>query len=129
MRAPSHAEVLVRYQDGHVELTVSDDGSGGGGGDSGGHGLVGMRERISVYGGELEAGHFQRGRLSAACETPGRMTGTYTFLLTDIEGSTRSASSSASATGTCSRSITGSSATSSRRRVGKASAPRETRSS
>jgi signal transduction histidine kinase len=51
-----HAEVLVRYDDGHVELTVSDDGSGDGGGESGGHGLVGMRERISVYGGELEVG-------------------------------------------------------------------------
>ena len=51
-----HAEVLVRYDDGHVELTVTDDGSGDGGGESGGHGLVGMRERISVYGGELEAG-------------------------------------------------------------------------
>jgi signal transduction histidine kinase len=50
------AEVLVRYEDGQVELTVSDDGRGGGGGDKGGHGLVGMRERVSVYGGELEAG-------------------------------------------------------------------------
>jgi signal transduction histidine kinase len=51
-----HAEVLVRYGDGHVELTVTDDGSGDGGGESGGHGLVGMRERVSVYGGKLEAG-------------------------------------------------------------------------
>jgi signal transduction histidine kinase len=51
-----HAEVIVRYSDGHVELTVSDDGHGAGSGDGGGHGLVGMRERVSVYGGELEAG-------------------------------------------------------------------------
>src|SRR3989449_1299215 len=51
-----HAEVLVRYGNGQVELTVSDDGRGGGSGDRGGHGLVGMRERVSVYGGELEAG-------------------------------------------------------------------------
>jgi signal transduction histidine kinase len=50
------AEVLVRYDDGHVELTVTDDGTGDGGGETGGHGLVGMRERISVYGGEVEAG-------------------------------------------------------------------------
>jgi len=51
-----HAEVIVRYGDGRVEVTVSDDGSGDGSGDKGGHGLVGMRERVSVYGGELEAG-------------------------------------------------------------------------
>ena len=56
-----HAEVLVRYGDGHVELTVTDDGTGDGGGDSGGHGLVGMRERVSVYGGELEAGPLAEG--------------------------------------------------------------------
>jgi signal transduction histidine kinase len=51
-----HAEVLVRYGEGHVEVSVSDDGHGLGSGDGGGHGLVGMRERVSVYGGELEAG-------------------------------------------------------------------------
>jgi signal transduction histidine kinase len=50
------AEVVVRYDDGYVELTVSDDGQGAGNGGGSGHGLVGMRERVSVYGGELEAG-------------------------------------------------------------------------
>lgn len=52
----SRAEVLVNYAEGHIELTVSDDGRGVGNGDGGGHGLVGMRERVSVYGGELDAG-------------------------------------------------------------------------
>jgi signal transduction histidine kinase len=52
----NRAEVLVRYGSGQVEVTVSDDGCGSGDGDGGGHGLVGMRERVSVYGGKLEAG-------------------------------------------------------------------------
>ncbi len=50
------AQVLVRYGDGDIEVTVADDGRGAGSGDGGGHGLVGMRERVAVYGGELEAG-------------------------------------------------------------------------
>ena len=54
-----HAEVRVRYDGDHVEIEVSDDGRGAIGvasASNGGHGLVGMRERVSIYGGELEAG-------------------------------------------------------------------------
>ncbi len=57
--AADHAEVHVRYDDGHVEIEVSDDGRGTSSdapSNGGGHGLVGMRERVSIYGGELEAG-------------------------------------------------------------------------
>src|SRR4051812_30749715 len=50
------AEVLVRYGNGEVEVVVADDGNGVGGGDGGGHGLVGLRERITVCGGRLETG-------------------------------------------------------------------------
>jgi len=57
---PARAEVLVRYHEHALELEVLDDGRGanqreGAGGDSG-HGLVGMRERVALYGGTLHAG-------------------------------------------------------------------------
>jgi signal transduction histidine kinase len=52
----TRAEVLVNYGDGQIEVVVRDDGKGVGNGDGGGHGLVGMRERVLVYGGELDAG-------------------------------------------------------------------------
>ena len=50
------AQVLVRYSDGDIEVTVSDDGRGAGSTRGGGHGLVGMRERVRLYGGELDTG-------------------------------------------------------------------------
>ncbi|MDQ3934540.1 MAG: hypothetical protein M3340_07900 [Actinomycetota bacterium] len=51
------ATVRVSYGESELELAVADDGAGGAAElPSGGHGLVGMRERVLLYGGELEAG-------------------------------------------------------------------------
>jgi signal transduction histidine kinase len=50
------AEVRVRYLDSALEVEVTDDGRGAAGTSARGYGLVGMRERIAVHGGELEAG-------------------------------------------------------------------------
>jgi signal transduction histidine kinase len=54
--AARRAEVRIRYDADHVEIEVSDDGRGAAVAANGsGHGLVGMRERVSIYGGELDA--------------------------------------------------------------------------
>ena len=54
---PAHASVIVGYEPGVLQLEVIDDGRGVNGRSSGsGHGLVGMRERVGVYGGSLDAG-------------------------------------------------------------------------
>ena len=66
----SRADVVVRYGDGAVEISVTDDGSGDGDGGGGGHGLVGMRERVSVYGGELDAGPRPEGGYSLKARLP-----------------------------------------------------------
>ena len=54
--ARSRTHVLVRYCPDAVELEISDDGPGAGAPAGAGHGLAGMRERASLYGGVLEAG-------------------------------------------------------------------------
>src|SRR5918994_856128 len=53
----ANARVLLRYQPDALEVEVIDDGRGPAG-DAGppGHGLIGMRERVQLFGGDLEAG-------------------------------------------------------------------------
>jgi len=54
------ANVLVRYAPTALDLRVTDEGGRRTPGpvtwDSGGHGLIGMRERVAIFGGTLEAG-------------------------------------------------------------------------
>ena len=53
---PAHARVVLRYRADELEIEIADDGAGTGDDTGLGYGLVGMRERVSVYGGELQAG-------------------------------------------------------------------------
>ncbi|HZI97497.1 MAG TPA: histidine kinase [Actinomycetales bacterium] len=54
----THARVDLHYRPPHVHVEVRDDGRAALNGDapSGGHGLVGMAERIALYGGDLQTG-------------------------------------------------------------------------
>jgi signal transduction histidine kinase len=58
---PVHARVAVRYGERALEVEITDDGADGRAPNGipsagGGHGLVGMRERVALYGGDLHAG-------------------------------------------------------------------------
>jgi signal transduction histidine kinase len=53
---PAHAWVAVRWGDGELALTIANDGRSDGDGSVGGQGLDGMRERVSLYGGEIASG-------------------------------------------------------------------------
>ena len=50
------ARILLRYEPDALELEVADDGTSAAQGDGSGQGLIGMRERVAVLGGELESG-------------------------------------------------------------------------
>jgi len=52
----ARANVVLRYREDSVELAVENDGAASQNGHRGGHGLIGMRERVAVFGGTLEAG-------------------------------------------------------------------------
>jgi signal transduction histidine kinase len=52
----SKADVTVRYRHDELQLEVRDNGQGSATSDGLGHGLVGIRERVKIYGGEMTAG-------------------------------------------------------------------------
>ena len=77
---PSEAAVSIRYSPGELELRVTDNGRGAAerlsNGSTGGHGLVGMRERVALFGGDLKTGPLPGGgyevRATLPLETVGK---------------------------------------------------------
>jgi signal transduction histidine kinase len=72
---PARARVTVRYGAHDVEVDVIDDGRGvvarnGNSMSGGGHGLVGMRERVAMLGGELDAGYLKNGGFGVHARIP-----------------------------------------------------------
>jgi signal transduction histidine kinase len=51
-----HAQVLVCYGPEDLQVEITDDGRGPATNDGLGHGLVGIRERVKIFGGEMAAG-------------------------------------------------------------------------
>jgi signal transduction histidine kinase len=72
---PARAQVVVGYRDHDVTVEVTDDGRGvvapiGDGRARVGHGLVGIRERVAAFGGDLEVGPRPGGGFRVAARLP-----------------------------------------------------------
>jgi signal transduction histidine kinase len=67
---PAEASVVVRYGVREVELEVADNGRGALAGNGAGYGLAGMRERVELHGGTLEAGTGSRGGFVVRARLP-----------------------------------------------------------
>jgi signal transduction histidine kinase len=66
----SAADVTVRYRADELQLEVRDDGRGSATSDGLGHGLVGIRERVKIYGGEMTAGTATEGGFVLSTRLP-----------------------------------------------------------
>jgi len=69
---PARARVILRYLPDALEVRVTDNGSGGEQqpAEHAGHGLIGMRERVALFGGELEAGPRPEGGFAVVARIP-----------------------------------------------------------
>ncbi|MFB4318849.1 sensor histidine kinase [Actinomadura sp. 21ATH] len=72
--APATGRVVIVQDDREVRVEVTDDGPGArvlpGGAGPAGHGLIGMRERAMMYGGELTAGPRREGGFAVSARLP-----------------------------------------------------------
>jgi len=70
----ARATVRLTYRQDAVEVSVRDDGAGHpaghGAAESGGHGLIGMRERVTLHGGSLTCGPHPDGGFAVLAELP-----------------------------------------------------------
>ena len=72
----TRADVLVRYAPGRLDVEVEDNGRGlartssSNGGAGGGHGLVGIRERVALYGGTVDLAPSSSGGVRLAVTLP-----------------------------------------------------------
>jgi signal transduction histidine kinase len=64
------ADVTVRYEPHELVLEIRDDGIGTATSDGLGHGLVGIRERVKIYGGEMSAGKANGGGFVLSTRLP-----------------------------------------------------------
>jgi signal transduction histidine kinase len=66
----SRVEVVIDYEKEGIALTVSDNGSGPSDGQAGGHGLIGMRERVALFGGKMGTGTMPLGGFTLHARLP-----------------------------------------------------------
>ena len=70
----TRAKVLIRYRPNSLELEITDDGRGSAervsGHEAGGRGLIGMRERVALFGGELSLGPTRAGGYRVQARLP-----------------------------------------------------------
>ena len=68
----SSADVTLHYEPRELRLEIHDDGDGAATNDGFGHGLVGIRERVKIYGGEMPAGRANGGGFVLEHASPSR---------------------------------------------------------